>query len=192
VANTPIPLRRWRRVEYERMVERGIFRPDDRVELLDGLLVVKEPQDSSHATCVALVAEALSVAFGPGWHVRQGAPVALDRWSEPEPDVYVVPGSPRDYRDAHPTRPVLIVEVSFSRLRFDRTRKASAYARAGITDYWIVDVRGRALEVHREPARPSRVTQRWRYRSVERLGADGTVSPLAAPVARIAVADLLP
>lgn len=174
------------------MVEKGIFRADDRLELLDGLLVVKEPQDSPHATCVALVVDSLRTAFGPGWHVRQGAPIALDRWSEPEPDVCVVPGSPRDYRDAHPTRPVLIVEVSHSRLRFDRTRKASAYARAGIADYWIVDVIGRALEVHREPARPDARPRRWQYQSVERLGSDATVSPLAAPGARIAVADLLP
>jgi len=166
MARTSVPLRRWRRVEYERLVEKGIFRPDDRVELLDGLLVVKEPQDSAHATGVAVVADALRAAFGTGWRLRQGAPVALDRWSEPEPDVSVVPGSPRDYRDAHPTQPVLIVEVSYSRLHFDRTRKASAYARAGIADYWIVDVIGRALEVHRGPGRVESRPRHWRYRSV--------------------------
>ena len=187
---THVPLRRWTRREYERMVERGIFRDDDRLELLNGFLVVKEPQHSPHAAAVGLVAEALRVAFGPGFHVRQGAPVALGRWSEPEPDVSVVRGTLRDYRDAHPTEPVLIVEVAYSRLRFDRTRKASIYARARIPEYWIVDVLGRALEVHREPARLA--GPRSAYRAVERLGPEVAVSPLAAPGARIAAADLLP
>src|SRR5918994_1434802 len=78
----------------------------------------------------------------------------LDDRSEPEPDVCVVRGSPRDYVDAHPTHPALIVEVAQSGLRRARGRKATAYARAQIADYWIVNLIDRVLEVHREPARP--------------------------------------
>jgi Uma2 family endonuclease len=100
--------------------------------------------------------------------------------------------SGRDYRDAHPARPVLVVEVSQSRLRFDRRRKASIYARAGLTDYWIVNIVDRVLEVHREPARLATPRRRWGYQAIETLGPDDVIAPLAAPSARIAVADLLP
>ena len=174
------------------MANRGVLGPDDRIELLDGLMVFKEPHDPPRATGVGLVAEVLRAAFGTGFHVRQGLAVSLGRWSQPEPDVCVVAGSFRDYRDAHPTRPVLVVEVSYSRLRFDRTKKAAIYARAGIGDYWIVDIVGRALEVHRDPQRSTAAHPRRPYRSVERLGAEASVTPLAAPSTRIAVADLLP
>jgi Uma2 family endonuclease len=72
--------------------------------------------------------------------VRPQLPIALAEDSEPEPDVCVVRGDPRDYREAHPERPVLIVEVSLSRLGFDREHKGGLYARAGITDYWMVNL----------------------------------------------------
>jgi Uma2 family endonuclease len=74
--------------------------------------------------------------------------------------------------------------------------KARIYAKAGIADYWIVNLVDRVLEIYREPQRSGREPQRsgrqWRYRSVDRVGPDGDVSPLAAPGARIRVADLLP
>jgi Uma2 family endonuclease len=181
--------RRWSRLEYERLVDQGFFGPDDRLELIQGHLIVKEPQNAPHVMAIALVADVLRAAFGPGWFVRQQFPLALGDWSEPEPDVSVVQGSPRDYPHAHPNRPVLVVEVSESRLRFDRTDKAAIYARAGIADYWIVNLVDRVLEVHRDPERSGR---QWRYRSVQRVAPDGEVSPLAAPGARIRVADLLP
>ncbi len=187
-----IRIHRWTRREYDRMIDRGVFGPDDRVELLDGLLVVKEPQDTPHAAAIDLVAAALRVAFAPGWLVRAQAPMAADRRSEPEPDVYVVPGAPRDYLREHPTRPVLVVEVAHSRLRFARTRKAAIYARARVEDYWILNLVDRVLEVHHEPVRLDAPGGRWGYRSIETLGADETVSSLAASGASISVAGLLP
>ena len=187
-----IRTRRWSRREYEQLVERSFFRPDERLELLEGLLLVKEPQSSAHMTAVRLVEEALRAAFGTGWDVRPQGPIALDRRSEPEPDVSVVRGSPRDYREAHPTSPVLVVEVALASLRLDRTRKCRAFARAGVPEYWILNLVDRALEVHREPGRLAEPRRRWGYRSVEALGPEGIVSPLAAPAARVAVADLLP
>lgn len=192
MSEAAVRTRRFTRLEYDRLVEQGFFRPDDRIELLAGRLVVKEPQDSAHATAVLLVLDALRGAVGTDVHVRPGTPVAMGRWSEPEPDVSVVPGAPRHYRSTHPAHPVLVVEVASSRLRFDRTRKAAVYARAGVPEYWIVDVVGRALEVRREPERVAGRRPRWGYRSVERLGPDDTVTPLAAPGARIGVGELLP
>ena len=74
-------------------------------------------------------------------------PLALDALSEPEPDVSVVPGSWRDYDTDHPQSPVLVVEVADATLAFDRDDKASLYARAGVADYWIVNLPDRRLEL---------------------------------------------
>ena len=187
-----IQTRRWTRVEYERLVAAEILGPEDRLELLGGELVVKEPQYTPHATGIRLVARALRAIFGAGWDVSVQLPLALDEESEPEPDVSVVPGDPRDYKDAHPSRPVLIVEVALSRVAFDRQHKASLYARAGIADYWIVNLPGRSLEVYREPVADPVAPFGWRYGQVMTIGADGAASPLAVPGASVPVADLLP
>ena len=187
-----VQLRKWTRVEYERLVDAEILGPDDRVELLGGAMICKEPQYSPHATGIQLVQRALTEAFGAGWVVRPQMPVALDDESEPEPDVAVVPGHPRDYRDAHPTRPVLVVEVALSRLGFDRDRKGSLYARAGLADYWIVNLPDRRLEVYRGPVSDGAAPFGWRYGTALALGPDDRVAPLAAPTATITVADVLP
>ena len=75
------------RSRYDQLVEAGIFGPDDRIELLDGLLVAREPQGARHATVVGLVRAALEKAFGGAYHIREKKPIALDEQSEPEPDV---------------------------------------------------------------------------------------------------------
>jgi len=185
-------LYRWTRRKYARLIARGVLDEDDPIELLDGLLLVKEPQSSPHRTAVVLVARTLERAFGEGWFIQVQSPIGLDDRSEPEPDISVVRGSPRDYTVAHPTRPDLVVEVALSGLAIARGRKTIAYARGGIADYWIVNLMDRVLEVHREPVRPSPARRRWGYAAVEAFGPDALVTPLAAPAARIRVADLLP
>jgi Uma2 family endonuclease len=186
------PLYRWTRHQYERLIDHGLLDEDDPIELLDGLLLVKERQVSPHRTAILLTAKALERAFGEGWFVQTQSPIALDDRSEPEPDLCVVRGSPRDYVEAHPRRPVLVVEAAHSSLRLARGRKAAVYARARITDYWIVNLVDRVLEVHREPARPGPARRSWGYASIETLRAEASITPLAAPDAVITVADLLP
>jgi Uma2 family endonuclease len=186
----PLKLHRFTRVEYERLVERGAFGPDDRVELLDGLLVVREPQGSRHATAVLKVRRALERAFGRRFHVRDQLPVALDEASEPEPDLAVIRGRIEDYRDAHPSDPVLVVEVADASLARDRLRKSAIYARAGVADYWVVNLVNEVLEVYRQPTRVT--ASRWKYGRVQLVRADASVVPLGAPGARVRVADLLP
>ena len=188
----PLPLWRMTRGRYDRLVDVGIFGPEDRVELLDGLLVAREPQGERHATVVGLVRAALEKAFGSGYHIREEKPIALDDQSEPEPDVVVVPGRLRDYLTAHPSRPVLIVEVAETSLALDRLRKGGLYARARISDYWVVNLVDEILEVHREPVRISSGHGDWKYDSVRLLRRNAVVTPLAAPRARIRVAALLP
>ena len=193
VAVTPVAgIRRFTRLEYERLIDLEFFRPDERLELIDGMMIVREPQYSPYAVATQLVLRALDRAFGAGWNVRSQLPIALDDMSEPEPDAAVVPGDPRDYRDAHPTRPVLIVEVALSRLTFDRRQKASLYARAGMADYWVVNLVDRMVEVYREPVADSSALYGFGYRSITRLAPPATVTPLAVPSATIPVADLLP
>jgi len=188
----PLPLWRMPRSRYDQLVEAGIFGPEDRIELLDGLLVSREPQGERHATVVGLVRAALEKAFGGAYHIREEKPIALDEQSEPEPDVVVVPGRLRDYLAAHPSRPVLVVEVADTSLALDRLRKGGLYARAGIADYWVVNLIDEVLEVYREPVRAPSGRGGWKYDSVRLLRRNAIVTPLAAPRARIRVATLLP
>ncbi|MGH7303366.1 MAG: Uma2 family endonuclease [Candidatus Rokuibacteriota bacterium] len=188
----PLSLWRMTRVRYDRLVDVGIFGPEDRVELLDGLLVAREPQGERHATVVGLVRAALEKAFGRGYHVREEKPIALDEQSEPEPDVVVVPGRLRDYLTAHPSRPALVVEVADTSLALDRLRKGGLYARAGVSDYWVVNLIDEVLEVYRDPVRTPSGHGSWKYDSVRWLRRHAAVTPLAAPRARIRVAALLP
>jgi Uma2 family endonuclease len=192
MARLEVKTRRWKRVEYEQLIESGFFQPGDPVELLGGQLIVAEPQGSYHFAAIQAAEQALRAAFGQGWQVRGQGPLALDEESEPEPDVAVVPGSFRDYVARHPSRPVLVIEVSESSLALDREHKGSLYARAGIADYWIVNLVDRVLEVYREPSPGPAASFGWRYRSIEVLGSVATVSPLASSGATIRVADLLP
>jgi Uma2 family endonuclease len=192
MASYPIRNRRWTRKEYDELIKSGFFDEDEPIELLGGQLIVAEPKGSPHSTAIALTVEALRVAFGPGWLVRAQDPVALDAESEPEPDVAVVPGRPRDYLAEHPARPALLVEVAESSLAFDRGHKGSLYARAGLADYWIVNLVDEVLEVHRGPALDRSAEFGWRYLDVQALGPGTTVAPLARPDVIVAVADLLP
>jgi len=188
---TPLTLRRWQRAEYERLVDLGVFRGEP-IELIGGQLVVAEPQGAYHASAISSVDYALRAVLPPGWIVRLQAPVSLDDESEPEPDLVVVRGRPADYRESHPAHPALAVEVAESSLEFDRGRKGSLYARAGIQDYWIVNLVDRVLEVCRAPEPDAAAVYGWRYRSVTLLTPPAVVVPLAFASSQIAVADLLP
>jgi hypothetical protein len=187
-----IELRGLRRVEYERLVECGFFQSGDPVELIDGQMIVAEPQGSRHFAAIQAVEEALRAAFGRGWQVRGQGPLAVDDRSLPEPDVAVVPGSYRDYVSAHPGRPALIVEVSESSLLLDRHHKGGLYARAEFPDYWIVNLIDRVLEVYREPRPDPAASLGHRYRSIAVLGIEASASPLALAGVSIRVADLFP
>ena len=185
-------IRRFSRAEYERLIELGVFQPGEPIELIGGELMVAEPKGAPHYTAIRKTAKALEAAFGPGWEVRTGGPIGLDDDSEPEPDVAVVPGSADDYARAHPSRPVLTVEVAESSLAVDRQHKGSLYARAGLPDYWILNLVDRVLEVFREPAPDSAAPFGWRYARREVFDASARVTPLAAPESSIPVSRLLP
>ena len=186
---TRIETRRWTRRDYGRIIDARILHEDDRVELIEGRLIVAEPQHTPHAKAIELAADAPRTAFGPGWRIRIQLPIALEPDSEPEPDVSVVAGSPRDDGRDHPSHPALVVEIADTSVRLDRTVKARVYARGGIAEYWIVNLIARVLEIHRRPRR--RAGGHARYDTVAIAHPGESVQPLAAS-RPVAVDDLLP
>ncbi len=176
----PERIRPLRRTEYDRLVELGLFE-DERVELLEGVLVEMSPQGARHAEVVTRLAEALSASLRGRARLRLQAPIALSEASEPEPDVALV--RPGDYSERHPGTALLVVEVAQTSSRKDRGLKARLYAAAGIAEYWLVDLTADVVEVRRAP-------KRGRYTSLKRLRA-GSVAPLALPEAAVDVAALL-
>jgi len=189
---SPVDIWRIPRARYDAMVASGALEEDDPIELLDGLLVVKERQTPRHAATASAVEHTLRSVFIRGYHTRMRSPIALDDMSEPEPDVSVVRGRIRDYVNEHPAKAALIVEVADASLAKDRLVKAPLYARAGVADYWIVNLVNQVLEVYRRPVKVSSHRLGWKYGSVRLLRRGATVTPLAAPRAKIRVADLLP
>jgi len=174
------------------LIDLGVFQPGERLELLDGALVVREPQGSRHAAAIRKVLDALRAAFGAAWQIDSQLPLALDDASQPEPDVSLVPRDPHAYRDAHPSRAVLVVEIAETSYRTDREYKFSLYARGAIAECWLIDVVNNCVEIHREPEVSPAALYGWRYRSVETLRPPAAVRPLVTPGVSIRVADLLP
>lgn len=184
--------RHFSRLEYERLLDGGTLGPEERFELIGGHLIPRAPQRDTHGTSADLAAAALQKAFGFGYRVRVQLPLALDDDSEPEPDVSVVRGSLAQADRTLPSRPDLVVEVAESSLTFDRREKASLYARAGVEDYWIVNLVSRVLEVLRDPAADPTAPYGWRYARTRILTGADVVFPVGAPLSRIPIADLLP
>ena len=187
-----VQARRWTRQEYERMVDAGVLTENDRVELIGGEILTVTPQKSADATAVVLAGDALRSVLTPKLHVRPQLPLALgdDSEPEPEPDIAVVQGSTREYRDAHPQSALLIIEVSGSTLAFDRHVKGSLYARENVAEYWIVNLVESVVEVYRDPAGDPTARFGWSYgRSARFTRTDSIVSPFGGAVL---VADLLP
>jgi Uma2 family endonuclease len=174
--------------QYHKMADMGIF-DGRRVELIDGEIYTMAAQKDEHAFAVRLATHALRPIFEPTNTILIQAPLRLPE-SEPEPDVAVAPGPLREIK-THPTTALLIVEVSDTSLNYDRTTKRALYARASIADYWIVNLVDRQVEIYRNPFF-DRVAQAWRYAEPTIHRSAETITPLAAPGAAVAIADLLP
>ncbi len=181
----------WTRDEYHRLADLGFFE-GRRVELVEGQVFDMAAMRSPHAAAVDLVDAALKAVFGPGYYIRQQKPFVVSDISEPEPDVAVVLGTIRDYAEAHPTEAALLIEVADTSVSYDRTVKGSLYAKAGIRDYWIVNLVKRQLEVYQQPEENDEATYGWRYGKVMIYQLGQVVAPLATPDSWVAVEDLLP
>jgi Uma2 family endonuclease len=145
-----------------------------------------------HATAIQLATHAFQQAFGAGHCVRCQLPINLGLISEPEPDVAVVTGSPRDYLVEHPMTALLVVEVAEATVEDDTHAKASLYASGGIEDYWVIDLVNDRVLVFRSPKPDANSKFGKDYASVSAHKRDDKLTPLAAPNARVLVNDLLP
>jgi Uma2 family endonuclease len=173
--------------EYHRMVETGLLREDDRVELLNGRLIDVPPASPPHSGSNNALLAIFIRALGDRAHVGGQSPVTLDDRSEPEPDVVVSRPHSGRYMTRHPRPPdvFFVVEVSRTTLAFDRGEKLEAYARSGIPEVWIVDLVHHRLETYAEPA-----GNRYAVRTV--YGRHDLVAPRAFPADTIAVASFMP
>ena len=182
---------RFTRDEYYQMVDLGFFH-GRRAELIHGKIFDMSPQRDPHATATGLAQYAFAAAFPDHW-TRIQLPLTLTD-SEPEPDIALVPGSPRDYTNLgyHPNSASLVMEIAEPSLKYDRHVKAPLYAAAGIKDFWILNLPDRCLEVYRNPRPDASSPTGFRYADLTTLTEDNVVSPLANPAVAIPIADLLP
>jgi Uma2 family endonuclease len=178
--------------QYHAMIQAGILTDDDPVELLEGVLVQKMPKNPAHMTAKRLLVKALERILPPGWIVDSEAPVTTSD-SEPEPDIAAVRGTERDFTSRHPGAKdtALIVEIADSSLSRDRGRKKRLYARAGVREYWIVNLIDRQIEAYSEPTGRSRKPD---YRKHRDYGQVDTIPVVldGREVGRLNVVDVLP
>ncbi len=173
--------------QYFDLVTQGVLRPDDRVELLEGVIVAEPPIDPPHASGTTRVDTVLRRVLGGRAVVRNQLPFIVGGYSVPEPDVAVVPGREADYDTRHPTQALLIVEVAASSLQQDRLTKSRIYAAALVPEYWVLNLRDRCVEVFRAPDAAQRL---YRDRCVAQP--DETIELVALPGVMVPVGDLLP
>lgn len=179
-----VPYHRWSVEEFHRMAQSGLLDETDRVELINGELVDMAPIGSRHAFYVDRLAECLGGGPSASYMVRVQNPIGLDERSEPQPDIALVKRT--NYADRHPTAAdvLLIVEVSDTTLEYDRDVKLALYARHGIPEVWLIDVKAGEWVVYREPIE-------GRYRLMRKPAASETVAPLLVPRVGIALADVV-
>lgn len=186
--------RRFTRDEYYQMADSGIFAPDERVELIDGEIVSMPAQNLPHATSVAASNMALVAKFSATHIVRCQLPVTLAEDCEPEPDFSLVTRAHlRECaaRGWHPSLPDLILEISDRSLGYDRGEKVGVFARAGVPEYWILNVQKRCLEVRRDPTPDADSPFGHTYASIRLVPEGADVSPLFAPDLTVRVVELL-
>ena len=172
--------------DYHKLGEAGILHEDDRVELVEGMLIDLAPVGTGHAGQVNRLVNRLAPAVSGRAIVAPRNPLRLDEFSEPQPDVLLL-----RYRDdfcatAHP-RPsdvLLLIEVADTSRAYDRDTKIPLYARYAIPEVWLIDVHDRRMKTFLEPATDG-------YRRILRPTATDRISPVLFPDVSVDVADLL-
>ncbi len=178
----------WTTDEYLRAAQAGVFAPDVRTELIEGEIIEMSAQGADHIRAMMRTNKRLREMFAGVAHIRVQTTLRLGTRRAPEPDLLVVRGDEDDAPITPPAADILlIVEVSDWTLAFDRSDKARLYARAGVGEYWIVNLRNRQVEVHRG-------ANGGDYSDVRVFTEDEFVQPVSAPegCAPLPVRDLLP
>jgi Uma2 family endonuclease len=164
---------------YHQLGSLGLL--DRNTELLDGVIVRKMSKSPLHSWVARELSRIIAAALRPGQLLIREDPITMDT-SEPEPDIAVVEGDNEDYRQEHPRRALLVVEVAISSVELDR-RKASIYAGAGIPEYWLVEPESARVTVFRRP-------QDGAYLSVEVREAGQTLDSVSLPGLKVELARL--
>ena len=187
VAGASRQTRKFTVAEYYRMAEVGILKPDERVELIGGEIIVMPPIGPLHAGSVNISNQVFPLLAPGRFLVRVQSPIRLDEGSEPEPDVALVRLRGDSYTTAHPTPAdvLLLVEVADFTLEYDRQVKAHIYGRAGVPETWVKNLPEDCIERFTEPG-PEGYAQHTIHRRGE------TLTPASLPDVAVAVADLLP
>lgn len=201
VAATRVPMIQQLSVpQFHRMLELGILREGEPIELIDGLLIRQDRSDVGGDPLVHGPRHALAIArlqrlgprfYGTGCHLRCQLPITLSDLLEPEPDGAVVRGEPEDYPARHPgpADTLAAIEIADSSLEYDRTTKQQIYAGAGIAVYWIINIPGRSIEAYSSPLA---ATGRYHRHTEFRVGDVVRMELAIGHSLEVAVADMLP
>jgi len=182
--------KRWTVAEFHALVGQPQFE-NRRMILVEGEILEMPNPNPPHDAALGLTHEVLRATFGGYW-VRPQMALVLGLSTDPVPDLAVVRGSPRDYKE-HPRGALLVVEISDSTLAYDTREKANLYAAGGIQDYWVVDLVHRSLLICRDPATDPTQVFGAAYRSRVTLTAESRATPIACEAAPgILVGDMLP
>jgi Uma2 family endonuclease len=169
--------------EFVRMGRAGVFAPDERIELLDGQLMLVPPQKNPHAWCVERLSMLLILGLVDRARVRPQLPLVLDPLSMPLPDLLV--SAPGDRRHPRADQVLLAIEVADTSIAYDRGRKLHAYARNDVPEYWIVDLPARRVQVSTRPRGET-------YAETRLAGRGETIAPTAFPDLVLSVDDFMP
>lgn len=172
---------------YDKMVEVGIYDENDRIELLNGVILNMGPKNDPHCSATDRAMKHFILSLSDRVIVRNQNPIVIDNLSEPEPDIVLAAPDEMEYSTRTPTPAdiLLIMEVSDTTVSFDRKVKGAAYAKAGIIQYVLLNLKRRELEDYREPSEDG-------YRSKQTYSAEQSFSLVAFPEISVKVGDLLP
>lgn len=173
-------LKTWDREAYYRMGEQGYFGPDERVELIEGVITRLSPQNKKHAALTTHLTMVCTDLFRSSHVVRVQLPLDLGN-SQPEPDLAIVTIEEEEVCPLHPRSADLLIEVADSSVAFDRIEKASLYARYGFPELWIVLVQDRRVEVCRQPIPDPDTPFGFNYAYRVKVEAGQAIAPLFAP-----------
>jgi Uma2 family endonuclease len=195
LAPPPEPIWRLSVAQYHEMINAGILDEDDPVELLEGWLIPKMPKNPPHRVTKRLAQNALAHILPPGWFVEDQEPVTTED-SEPEPDITIIRGAPRDYMERHPGPDdvPLVIEVSDSTLSRDRNLKKRIYPRAGIPVYWIINLVENRIEVYTGPIRGAGEAEDPDYERRQDYSIDDEIPVVinGREIGRLAARELMP
>jgi len=139
--------------DYHTLVETGVIKPTDKVELIKGQIITMSPIKSPHAACVRRLGNILRKIFGDKAIISEQNPIALGTHSEPEPDVAVLSYQEDNYEESHPTEKdvFIAIEVANTTQKYDRETKMPLYAEYGIPEAWVIDLVAKTIEVYSKP-----------------------------------------